>query len=61
MTVIPVNKITIEEIKEMIEEKKAIMNARAEKLLKIRCLLLKECINTVLKINSVLDIMKSGA
>ena len=60
MTVIPVNKITIEEIKEMIEEKKAIMNARAEKLLKIRCLL-KECINTVLKINSVLDIMKSGA
>ncbi len=34
MTVIPVNKITIEEIKEMIEEKKAIMNARAEKIAK---------------------------
>lgn len=32
LTVVPVNKITIEEIKVMIEEKKAVVDARAEKI-----------------------------
>ena len=56
---IDISKVTIEDIKELIEEKEF----RAEErmlLLMNRYLQLKECINTVLTIILVLDGMRNG-